>query len=74
MLGETLIKLISVLTPDDVSQMRAAGCGDVAGEMIDNLDKLRLRWLEREYHDTDRKLWIDISTRLNELRAALHQR
>ena len=28
MLGEILLKMVSVLTPDDIRQMKAAGCGD----------------------------------------------
>ncbi|MBA7713497.1 hypothetical protein ES703_122500 [subsurface metagenome] len=27
MLGEILLKMVSVLTPDDIRQMKAAGCG-----------------------------------------------
>jgi len=26
--GEILLKIVSVLTPDDIKQMKAAGCGD----------------------------------------------
>ena len=28
MLGEILLKMVSVLTPDNIRQMKAAGCGD----------------------------------------------
>ena len=28
MLGEILLKMVSVLTPDDIGQMKSAGCGD----------------------------------------------
>jgi hypothetical protein len=28
MIGEILLKMASVLTPDDIKKMKAAGCGD----------------------------------------------
>jgi len=73
MTGEILFKLVSALLPDDVRQLMAAGYGQEAGRIIDELDMLRLRWREREHVHVDRKVCSDIQVRLNELRAALRE-
>jgi hypothetical protein len=38
--GEILLKMVSVLTPDDISQMKTAGCGDKVRAILGDLDKL----------------------------------
>jgi len=32
--------MVSVLTPDDIKQMKAAGCGDEVRAILGDLDKL----------------------------------
>ena len=44
MLGEILLKMVSVLTPDDIRQMKAAGCGDEVRAILGELDKLAVSW------------------------------
>ena len=73
MTGEILFKLVSALLPDDVRQLKAAGYGQEAERVIDELDRLRLRWRERQYIHVDRKVCSDIQVRLNELRVALRE-
>ena len=47
MLGEILLKMVSALTPDDIKQIKAAGCGDEVRAILGGLDKLAVsvaRW------------------------------
>ena len=77
MFKDIMLKLVSVLTPDDVRRMKAAGLGDLAKEHIDGLDKLATRWQEeanREQLDLDLwqiEGWDEVQIRLSELRAVL---
>jgi hypothetical protein len=48
MLGEILLKMVSVLTPDDIKQMKAAGCGDEVRAILGDLDKLAVSWHDGE--------------------------
>ena len=70
MQGEILLKLVTVLTPDDVRRMKAAGLGDLAKKHIDGLDKLAVGW-RRECGPIDSEVLAEVQIRLNELRAAL---
>ena len=70
MLGEVLLKLLNALTPDDVREIVARGLGAELDEMLGDLAQLIVRCREMEYGCVDRKLWADISSRFNELRAA----
>ena len=40
MLGPTVFKLVGVLTPDDLKQLKAAGHAVEAGLLLDDLDDL----------------------------------
>lgn len=71
MSGETLLKLVTVLTPDDVKQMRDFGCVDEVAEVLKALDKLM--WWLLNYGWLEDQLITDISTRLNELKAVLRE-
>ena len=76
MLGETLLKIISVLTPDDIREIKAAGCGDEVRAILGNLYKIAVSWHDGKYGVmslADVQLWGDIKVRLNELRAALRE-
>ena len=77
MFKDIMLKLVSVLTPDDVRRMKAAGLGDLAKEHIDGLDKLAAGWQQEcNFDGLDLDLWQiegwdEVQIRLNELRAAL---
>ena len=76
MLGEILLKMVSVLTPDDIRQMEAAGCGDEVRAILGDLDKLALSWHDGEYGVmslVDVQIWADVRSSLDELRAALRE-
>jgi len=74
MLGEILLKMVSVLTPDDIRQMKAAGCGDEVRSILGDLDKLAVSWHDGEYGVmslVDVQIWANVRSSLGELRAAL---
>ena len=72
MLGEALLKIVSVLTPDDMRQLKAAGLADLAKKHIDGVDKLAAGW-RRECGPIDSEIWDEVQIRLNELRTALDE-
>ncbi len=72
MQGEILLKLVTVLTPDDVRQMKATGLADLAKKHIDGLDTMVAGW-RRECGPIDSEVWAEVQIRLNELRAALER-
>ena len=72
MQGEILLKLVMVLTPDDVRRMKTAGMGDLAKKHIDGLDKLVAGW-RRECGPIDSEVWAEVQIRLNELQAVLRE-
>ena len=74
MIGEILLKMVSALTPDDIRQMKAAGCGDEVRAILGDLDKLAMSWHDGEYGVmslVDVQIWADVRSRLNELRTEL---
>ena len=74
MLGEILLKMVSVLTPDDIRQMNAAGCGDEVRAILGDLDKLTVSWHDGEYGVmslVDVEIWANVRSSLDKLRAAL---
>jgi hypothetical protein len=76
MLGEILLKMIPVLTPDDIKQMKAAGCGDEVRAILGDLYKLAVSWHDGKYGVmslSDVQLWADAREKLKELRAALNE-
>jgi hypothetical protein len=76
MLGEILLKMVSVLTPDDIRQMKAAGCGNEVRAILGDLDKLAVSWHDGEYGVmslVDVQIWHKIRSSLDELQAALHE-
>ncbi|MBA7669167.1 hypothetical protein ES703_77295 [subsurface metagenome] len=72
MQGEILLKLVTVLTPDDVRRMKAAGLGDLAKAILNGLDTMVAGW-RRECGRIDSEVWDEVQARLNELRVALHE-
>ena len=72
--GEILLKMVSVLMPNDITQMKAAGCGDEVRAILGDLDKLAVSWHDGKYGVmslADVLLWADVRQKINELRAAL---
>ena len=76
MLGEILLKVVSVLTPDDIKQMKVAGCGDEVRAILGELDKLAVSWHDGAYGVmslVDVQIWANVRSSLGELRAALRE-
>ena len=76
MLGEILLKMVSVLTPDDIKQMKAAGCGDEVRAILGDLDKLAVSWRDDAYGVmalVDVQIWANVRSSLDELRAVLRE-
>ena len=76
MIGEILLKMASALTPDDIRQMKAAGCGDEVRVIPVDLDKLAVSWHDGEYGVmslVDVQIWPNVRDCLDELRAALRE-
>jgi len=73
MLGEILLKMLTVLTPDDVRRMKAAGRGAAVEKILNDLDGLNVSWQSREFGQLDSKVWAEIQIRLNELWAVLRE-
>ncbi len=76
MLGKILLKMASVLTPDDIRQMKAGGCGDEVRAILGDLDKLAVSWHDGEYGVmslVDVQIWANVRSSLDELRAALRE-
>lgn len=74
--GEILLKMVSVLTPDDIKQTKAAGCGDEVRAILGDLDKLALSWHDGEYGVIsliDVQFWANVRSSLDKLRAALRE-
>jgi len=74
MLGEILFKMASVLTPDNIKQMKAAGCGDEVRAILGDLDKLAVSWHDGKYGVmslVDVQIWARVRNSLDELRTAL---
>ena len=73
---EILLKMASALTPDDIKEMKAAGCGDEVRAMLGDLDKLAVSWHDGEYGVislVDVQIWANVWSSLDELRAVLRE-
>jgi len=74
MLGEILLKMVSALTPDDIRQMKAAGCGDEVRAILGDLDKVAVSWHDGAYGVmslVNVQIWANVRSSLGNLRAAL---
>lgn len=71
MIGEILLRLVSVLTVDDVRELRAAGCEHEVRAWLDDFDRMVVRWRNWDYGHIDSQVWADVQVKLNELRGAL---
>lgn len=71
MTGYILLKMMLVLTVDDVRQLKAAGReGDVRAWLV-SFDRMAIQWGLQDFEHIDGQVWADIQIKLNELRAAL---
>jgi len=66
---ELILKLVWVLTSDDVHQIKAAGHSDEARNLVEQINKLAVAW-HQESRETGGAAWADIETKLIELRLA----
>jgi hypothetical protein len=79
MLGEILLKMVSVLTPDHIRQMKAGGsteCLKWVEDISHLLDQMAVSWHDGKYgvmSPADVLLWADVREKLEELRAALRE-
>jgi len=82
MLGEILLKLVSVLTPGDIRQMKADGSAECLKwvedieHILHLLDQMAVSWHDGKYGVmslSDVQLWADARDKLKELRAALSE-
>lgn len=72
--GQSLLKVISALTVDDVKQMVDMGLGDDAKEFLFAFDKLVVAWLgSSSWEARNWKLWHRICVKLGERYGALHE-
>jgi len=69
MLGVALLSLVASLTPDDVNALKAGGCADEAKVLLEALDRVYVKW--QEMGPVDKRGWVAVRMRLNQIRAAL---
>ena len=69
MLGDVLLRLVSVLTVEDVKEMKRLGLGSEVKWMTELLDRTGVRW--RAIGAVEYNIWFDVQAKLNGLRAAL---
>ena len=76
MIGDIILKVVSALTPDDITQVKAAGCDDEVTAILGDLDKLAVSWHDGEYGVislADVQIWANVRSSLDELRAVLRE-
>ena len=82
MLGEILLKLVSVLTPDDIRQMKAGGSAECLKwiedieDILQLLDQMAVSWHDGKYGVmslSDVQLWAEVREKLKKLRAVLNE-
>jgi hypothetical protein len=70
MLGDVLLKLVSVLTVEDVKEMKRLGLGSEVKWVIELLDRTEVRWHAIGAVKYD--IGFDAQAKLDELRVALN--
>ena len=70
-LAVTLLKMLSVLTPEELKQLKVAGYADEVKAMLGHLEMLAVSWRWRFGGQIDIKVWADVQVKLNQLRATL---
>jgi len=67
MLDQTMLKLASVLTPEDVEEMASLGLEDKLGDLLRAMDDLALAWKGRGLV-ADSKVRDDVNAKIGQLR------
>lgn len=73
MLGDILLKMVSVVTPEDVKQLKGAGYANEVKALLGYLERVAVSWRWQFGGQSDIEVWADIQIKLNELRAALRE-
>ena len=71
--GEILLKMVSVLTPEDMKQLKGAGYADEVKALLGYLERLAVSWRWQFGGQLDIKVWADVQVKLNRLRDALRE-
>jgi len=71
MLDEILLKMLSVLTPEDMEQLKVAGYADEVKALLGNLERVMVSWRWQFGGQSDSQIWSDVQVKINELRDAL---
>ena len=71
-LSKTILNVVSMLTPDDVRQMRAVGCGDELEKVLWKLDMNFDEWYQKGYI-TEHGVLPKFRDKFNELQTALDE-
>lgn len=71
MTSDILLKMVSVLTPDDVRQLKDAGYESEVNALLGIWAAMAIHW--RRAGMSDSRGWADVQVKLNELRAALRE-
>jgi len=72
-LGDILLKMVSVVTPEDVKQLKGAGYANEVKAVLGYLERLVVSWRYQFGGKSDSRVWADIQIKFNELRAALRE-
>ena len=73
MQGEVLLKLVTVLTPEDMRQLKVAGYADEVKALLGNLERVMVSWRWQFGGKLDIEVWADVQVKLNQLWAALRE-
>jgi hypothetical protein len=73
MLADAWLKMVGVLTPDDMKLLKARGFTNESLALLEAINKLALMWRETEPGPLDKRIWADFQIRLRELREALRE-
>lgn len=71
MLSEILLRLLAVMTVDDVRECKRLGLEAEVRDLLAIWDRMTIEWRQIEYGHIDSRVWSDVQIKLNELRAAL---
>ena len=71
MVGDILLRLVSVLAIDDVRLLKASGCEADIRACLTAFDRMAIQWRKQDFGHVDSQVWADVQIKLNELNAAL---
>lgn len=69
MFEDFILRLVSVLTPDDVKDMKNLGCEDTVMELLAAWDKLNNAWSQAGVSDS--QVYAEVQRKLYELRSTI---